>query len=99
MAYVENHLSEKITLTDMARRFYVSESTIIQHFRKKMGISFYRCVTQQRLIFAKNLIQKGIPLETVCRQVGFTDYSTFYRAFNQEYGLSPRQYRGLQNPT
>ena len=55
LAYVENHLSEKITLEETARHFYVSVSTITQLFRKKMGTSFYHCVTQQRLISAKAL--------------------------------------------
>ena len=96
MAYVEAHLEEKITLQDMARSFYVSESTISHPFREKMGISFYRYVTQRRLIAAKNLIGEGIALEVVGRQVGFSDYSSFYRAFKQEFGISPRQYRKLQ---
>lgn len=96
MAYVESHLGDRITLADMSHHFYVSESTISQTFRKKMGVSFYRCVTQRRLIAAKDLIARGIQLETVSRQVGFTDYSSFYRAFRQEYGISPRQYRKLQ---
>ncbi len=93
MAYVEANLSRKITLSDISREFYVSSSTISQLFRKKMGVSFYRCVTQRRLIAAKNLILDGTPLESVNEQVGFTDYSTFYRAFKQEYGVSPRQFR------
>ncbi len=99
MAYVETHLAEKITLEDIARHFYVSESTISQTFRKKMGVSFHRCVTQRRLIAAKALITEGIQLEVVGQQVGFADYSTFYRAFKQEYGISPRQYRKLQENT
>ena len=96
MAHVEAHLEEKITLQDMAKKFYVSESTISHTFRQKMGVSFYRYVTQRRLIAAKILISEGIALEVVGRQVGFTDYSSFYRAFKQEYGISPRQYRKLQ---
>ena len=96
MAYVERHLSEKITLADVAKRFYISESTIVQSFRKKMGVSFYKCVTQQRLIISKNLILKGLSLNEISHQVGFTDYSTFYRAFKQEYGISPRHYKNMQ---
>ena len=96
MAYVEAHLEEKITLQDMAHTFYVSESSISHTFREKMGISFYRYVTQRRLIAAKVLIAEGIVLDVVGRQVGFSDYSGFYRAFKQEYGISPRQYRKLQ---
>lgn len=96
MAYIEQHLAEKITLGDIARQFYVSESTVSHVFRQKMGVSFYRCVTQRRLIAAKNLIQEGELLENVSRGVGFSDYSTFYRAFKQEYGISPRQFGQLK---
>ena len=96
MAYVEINLGRKITLAEIARHFYVSESTVSQLFRKKMGVSFYRCVTQRRLIAAKSLIERNVPMEDVSRQVGFADYSSFFRAFRQEYGISPRQYRKLR---
>ncbi len=98
MEYIEAHLSERITLGDTARHFYVSDSTISHLFRQKMGVSFYRCVTQRRLIAAKELIWQGAALETVSTRVGFRDYSSFYRAFKQEYGISPQQYRKLQSP-
>ena len=95
LAYTELHLSEKITLEDTAKYFYVSVSSITQLFRQKMGTSFYRCVTQRRLIAAKSLINEGKTLEDVSRAVGFTDYSSFYRAFKKEYGITPRQYTQL----
>lgn len=96
MAYIEDNLSQKITIEDAARQLYVSDSTLSQTFRKKMGVSFYRCVTQRRLISAKALILESVPLEQVGETVGFSDYSSFYRAFKQEYGISPRQFRKLQ---
>lgn len=95
LAYIELHLSEKITLEETAKHFYVSVSTITQLFRQKMGTSFYRCVTQQRLIAAKTLIAEGKNLEDISRAVGFMDYSSFYRAFKKEYGITPRQYTQL----
>lgn len=96
MDYIEANYARQITLAETAARFYVSQSTISNLFRQKMGASFYRCVTQRRLIAAKDLIRQGVPMEAVNEQVGFRDYSGFYRAFKQEYGLSPRQFRQLQ---
>ena len=95
LAYIELHLNEKITLEETAKHFYVSVSTITQLFRQKMGTSFYRCVTQRRLIAAKVRIGNGETLEDVSRAVGFSDYSSFYRAFKKEYGITPRQYTQL----
>ncbi len=96
MHYVEMHYAERLTLADTAKQFYVSGSTISNLFRQKMGASFYRCVTQRRLIAAKDLISRGVALETINEQVGFNDYSTFYRAFKQEYGISPREFKKIQ---
>jgi AraC-like DNA-binding protein len=71
MNYIELHLNEKITLEETAKHFYVSVSTITQLFRQKMGTSFYRCVTQRRLIAAKVRIGNGESLEDVSHAVGF----------------------------
>ena len=95
-AYIEAHYAEHMTIRDIAHRFYISDSSISHQFKQKMGISIYHYVTQRRLISAKNLISKGVALEQVAVKVGFSDYSAFYRAFKQEYGISPRQYRNMQ---
>ena len=97
MAFVEDRYAQQITIRELGRRFFVSESTVSHLFKQKMGVSFYRYVTQRRLIAAKTLIEKGHLLEMVAEEAGFQDYSGFYRAFRQEYGISPRQYRSLQD--
>lgn len=96
LSYVEAHLAQPITLADTARYFWVSQSKISQTFRQRLGVSFYRCVTQRRLIEAKSLILQGVPLNEVNGRVGFADYSTFFRAFKREYGIAPSQFRQLQ---
>lgn len=95
VSYIETHLNEKITLSDTAQRFFVSESTIGQTFQKKMHVSFYHYVTQRRLIAAKSLMLEERNLDILSEKVGFSDYSTFYRAFKKEFGLSPKEYRNL----
>lgn len=95
VSYIESHLDEKISLADIAQRFYVSESTIGQTFQKKMHVSFYHYVTQRRLIAAKSMMLKEHNLDELSEKVGFRDYSTFYRAFKKEFGISPKEYRNL----
>jgi len=95
--YIQLHLHEKITLAATAKHFAVCESTIGLLFQKQMGVSFYRCVTQRRLAEAKNLIRSGASLAEIAVSVGFLDYSAFYRAFKQEFGISPRQFKKMQS--
>lgn len=97
MAYIEEKLSEKITLEETAKHFFVSKSTITHTFNKRMGTSFYHCVTQRRLIAAKSMILEGQTLEEISVKVGFSDYSAFYRAFKKEYGISPKQFRRIHD--
>ena len=95
MAHIETHYPEHITIDDLAHRFYVSNSTISHLFKQKMGVSLYRYITQRRLIAAKSLIAQHVPMEEISHRVGFVDYSTFYRAFKQEFGISPRRFSQL----
>lgn len=95
--YVEANLRRKITVRSAARHLLVSESTVTHLCSSRLGISFYRYVTGQRLAAAKEYMRRGIPLGQVWEMAGFCDYSAFYRAFKQEYGFSPREFRDLQD--
>lgn len=92
-AYVHNHIGTRITLKQIAAYCGVSVSTVTQLFQKKIGITFHQYVTRCRMEVARQLIYTDMPLEEVGRQVGYTDHSTFYRAFKQTFGMSPREYR------
>ena len=97
MAYIEAHYADSITIGDLAKQFYVSNSTVSHLFKQRLGVSLYHYVTQRRLIAAKSLIEQGALLESVAVQTGFSDYSGFYRAFRQEFGISPRTYRAMHS--
>lgn len=93
--YIENNYASKITLEETAKRFLISQSTLSKLFKNRLAISFYRFVTQRRLINAKKRIEEGELLDKLGTSCGFNDYATFYRAFKKEYGISPKDYQKL----
>ena len=95
-AYVNTHLEEHITLPMIAAHCGVSVSTLTQLFQRQKHTTFHTYLTQHRMEAAKALIHDGLPLETVGRKLGYTDHSSFYRAFRQTFGISPREYRASQ---
>ena len=95
LAYVSEHLQEKLTVAGTARQLHVSESTLTHLCTRRLGMSFYRYVTQRRLDRARQLMLDCVDLCTVAERAGFCDYTAFFRAFKREYGLSPSEYRKI----
>lgn len=95
ISHIQNNYNEKITLESIAHKFHISQSYLGLLFRDNIKVSFYNYVQQIRLSKAKVMIESDIPLNLIANQVGFLDYSTFYRAFKKEYSISPSEYRSL----
>lgn len=93
LQYIRTNLSEKITAKDIAQRFYISESYLGKLFRKRLDTSFYKFVMQNRLQLARQLMGENIPSEQICTKTGFCDYAALYRAFKNEFGITPQEYR------
>ena len=48
---------------------------------------------QKRLLRAGELIRSGVPVMKAAEQAGFSEYSTFLRAFQNTFHMSPREFR------
>ena len=92
-AYTDAHLQDRLTLKIIAAHCGVSVSTVTQMFQHQSDMTFHGFVTMRRMVLAEELIRQGVPLETVGKQVGYHDHSTFYRAFRQYFQKSPREFR------
>ncbi|SKA82511.1 transcriptional regulator, AraC family [Clostridium sp. USBA 49] len=96
--YINNHINEDITIDELAEHFYLSKFHLLREFKKFTGTTIHRYIVQKKLIQAKELILNGIPIIDVYKQCGFGDYSNFFRAFKNEYGLTPKQfYKAMYN--
>ncbi len=94
-AYIDEHLAEPLTVEKIAGEFYLSKSYVSHLFRESTGLSVYKYLTKKRLDAICAAVHSGTPIGEACLTYGFQDYSSFYRAFQKEYGMSPSSYREL----
>lgn len=93
--YINSHLDEEISIDELSKQFFISKYHLLREFKKHSGTTIHKYIIQKKLILAKELILKGMPIISVYVQCGFGDYSNFFRAFKNEYGLTPKQFHHL----
>ena len=87
--YVNAHIAEPLSLDDIAGEFYVSKYYLCRAFKRHNGISILGYINGKRVMMARQMIESGEVASVVSERVGFSDYSTFYRAYRKAYGHSP----------
>lgn len=91
--YITEHFSEPLTLEDIAAEFFVSKSYLNRHFKAYTNSTVYAYIMALRLTHARRMLREGIPAVEAGRECGFSDYSTFYKAFKTQTGLSPQRFK------
>ncbi|MCR5740427.1 MAG: AraC family transcriptional regulator [Lachnospiraceae bacterium] len=94
LKYVNNHISDDLSIPLLADKFYVSSSQIGRIFKQSAGASPWEYITAKRLITARKMLEEGKTAGEACEKCGFGDYSSFYRAYVKRYGESPRGKQG-----
>lgn len=89
--YLNEHLSESFTLKSLAKRFLISDSYLCRIFHEATGLTVHEYVNAKRIALAKQLLRQGVPATEVAYQIGFSDYSTFFRTYKKITGQSPKQ--------
>ncbi len=88
--YVNEHLTEDISVPRLAEHFYISPSQFNRVFRLATGAAPWEYVIKKRLTIAKELLKNGISAQEAAERCGFGDYSVFYRAYIKNYGHAPK---------
>ncbi len=85
--YVDEHLQEKITLDDLAKVTTRSKSSFCHLFKEKMNISPKQYILKKKIALASKLIYDGVPITKAAKQIGYENYSDFYRFYRKHFKL------------
>ncbi len=96
--YIEAHLTEDLTLDDLAEAVHLSKFYLNRRFKQFTGLTVHQFILKKRLITARTMLLSGVSAMDACMGCGFNDYSNFLKAFKREFLLSPRQLLGGRTP-
>lgn len=89
--YVNEHLTENISVSALAEHFYLSTSQFNRIFRQATGAAPWEYITKKRLTIAKDMLKNGTSAQETADSCGFKDYSVFYRAYIKQFGKAPKR--------
>ena len=92
--YIEKHLSESITLDELASLAHFEKSYLTVRFKEIWGISPMKYVNWLRIERAKVLIATtDMSITDISREVGFGSVHYFSRYFKEKEKITPNEYR------
>ena len=94
--YVEAHISDALSLDDLASVAYVSSFYFARLFKSATGETPHDFVTRIRMERAKALLRDtDWPAFKIAKEVGFSSKSHFNSAFRRSFGLTPVGFRNI----
>ena len=98
LRYLSEHLTEPVSIDDLAARFFVSKYHMMRQFRAQTGYTIHGYLTGKRLMRARAMIAAGTPVLQASEESGFGDYSAFLRAYRKQFGAAPNQEKRANTP-
>lgn len=91
--YLENHFTEPVSLTELAKNSGCSVTYLTRTFKLGTGKTVHSYLTEYRLHEAQRLLSLDASVTEACFNSGFTDCSAFIRTFRKYLGTTPAKYK------
>lgn len=93
---MQEHFADKISLADLAEQEGLDMYYLSHFIKKYLGMSFQQYLNKLRLAKAVELLMKTETRNIdICFESGFSDYRYLCKAFVNEYGCTPSQFKNL----
>ena len=91
LSYINHNLTEDLSIETLARKYYLSKYHMMRKFKEETGYTIHNYIISKRLLLARTKISEGIPILKAAQLSGFSDYTTFSRAYKKQFGTAPSQ--------
>jgi two-component system response regulator YesN len=92
--YIYQHLSEEISMEDIANNVHLNADYLTRIFKKEVGVSISKYMINMKIERAKDLlVNTDKSIGEIAVFVGYYNYSSFNRIFTKEVGMSPQEYK------
>ena len=91
LRYINHNLTEDLSIETLARKYYLSKYHMMRKFKEETGYTIHNYIISKRLLLARTKISEGIPILKAAQLSGFSDYTTFSRAYKKQFGTAPSQ--------
>lgn len=89
LSYIYENYATIKSISQIAAHLYISERHLSKIFEKHLGTTPKKILMSHKLSHAKSLLVNGTKPIDVCYQLGFSDYTVFYRNFTSHFGYPP----------
>ena len=90
MRYISENPSADFTIDSLASRFFLSKFHMMRLFKQETGYTINSYINEKRLLMAKELLGRNLPVTEVCFRCGFRNYAAFLRAYKKNFGENPK---------
>ncbi len=91
--FIEAHLSNSLSLEDLARACGLSSSYFARRFKSSAGMPPHQYLIQKRVERAKRLLRGTMPIVEVALECGFSHQEHLTNVFRRFTGQTPAAYR------
>lgn len=92
LRYINNNLSAELSVDGLANMCYLSRYYFMRRFKESTGYTVHNYICQKRLTAAAEMLEEGMGVTEAAMRVGFSEYSSFLRAFKKVYSVTPSEY-------
>ncbi len=95
--YIHQYYPEEITLEKTAKEIGITYTYLSKLFKEETGISFTEYLNKVRIEMSKKFMDDGKGIKEIYSNVGFNNYSYFFKVFKEVVGRTPLEYMKKKN--